>query len=200
MTQSAKPVWIGLTILAVIALLAGGWFVFLRDDAYAFNGGELPGGPAPDIALSTQHGEPFALENYRGQAVILYFGYTYCPDYCPTTMLDMMQVKDALGDDADRLQVVLVSVDPERDTPTVLKDYLSSFDPRLRGVTGDVAQIDAVEKSYRVYAKKVPTTSGDYTMDHTALVYLMDKQGRFIAPFNLKRSPSEAAADLRRYF
>jgi len=80
-----------------------------------------------------------------------------------------------------------------------MKDYLSSFDPHLRALTGDRAAIDVAEKAYRVYAKKVPTDSGDYTMDHTALVYLMDKQGRFVAPFSLKRSPEEAAAELRRY-
>jgi protein SCO1/2 len=115
-------------------------------------------------------------------------------------LFEVSEVLRALGNDAEKTRALFITVDPERDTPTVLKDYLSSFDPRLRGVTGDVTQINAVEKSYRVYAKKVPTTAGDYTMDHTALVYLMDKQGRFIAPFNLKRSPSEAAADLRRYF
>src|SRR5262249_46818239 len=92
-----------------------------------------------------------------------------------------------------------VTVDPERDTQAVMKDYLSSFDPHLRGATGDRASIDAVEKAFRVYAKKVPADNGEYSMDHTALVYLMDKQGRFVAPFNLKRRPEEAAADLKRY-
>lgn len=105
----------------------------------------------------------------------------------------------ALGKDADRAGALFVTVDPERDTPAVMKDYLSSFDPHLRGATGDRPSIDAVEKAYRVYAKKVPTNNVDYNMDHTALVYLMDKQGRFVAPFNLKRRPEEAAADLKRY-
>ena len=99
----------------------------------------------------------------------------------------------------DRAGALVITVDPERDTPEALKSYLSSFDPHLRGATGDRAAIDAAEKSYRVYAKKVPTQGGDYSMDHTALVYLVDKQGRFVAPFSLKRKPEEAAADLRRY-
>ena len=86
-----------------------------------------------------------------------------------------------------------------RDTPAVLKDYLSNFDPHLRGLTGDQASIDAAIKAYRVYAKKVPLDGGDYTMDHTALVYLMDKNGQFVAPFDLKRTADAAAADLRRY-
>ncbi len=111
----------------------------------------------------------------------------------------MSEVLRALGSDADRAGALFITVDPERDTPAVLKDYLSSFDPHLRGATGDRAAIDVVEKAYRVYAKKVPTQSGEYSMDHTALVYLMDKDGRFVAPFNLKRKPEEAAADLRRY-
>jgi protein SCO1/2 len=92
-----------------------------------------------------------------------------------------------------------VSVDPERDTPDILKEYLSSFDPRLRGLTGDPAAVAAIEKAYRVYSKKVPLEGGGYTMDHTATVYLMDKQGRFVAPFNLKRKPEDAAADLKRH-
>src|SRR5215471_7930557 len=101
--------------------------------------------------------------------------------------------------DADRTGALFVTVDPERDTAAVMKDYLSSFDPHLRGATGDRASIDAAEKAYRVYAKKVPGDNGEYSMDHTALVYLMNKQGRFVAPFNLKRRPEEAAADLKRY-
>ncbi len=88
----------------------------------------------------------------------------------------------------------------ERDTPAKMKDYLSSFDPRVRAATGDRAAIDAAEKAYRVYAKKIPSEKGDdYGMDHTALVYLMDKQGRFVAPFNLKRTPEASAAELRKY-
>ena len=98
-----------------------------------------------------------------------------------------------------RVGALFITVDPERDTPEGMKDYLSSFDPHLHGATGDRQAIDAVEKEYRVYAKKVPIGNGDYSMDHTALVYLMDKDGRFVAPFNIKRRPEEAAADLKRY-
>jgi protein SCO1/2 len=104
-----------------------------------------------------------------------------------------------LGGDADRTAALFITVDPERDTPASMKDYLASFDPHLRGVTGDPAAIAAVAKSYRVYFKKVPTEGNDYTMDHTAIVYLMDKDGRFVAPFNLRRTPEEAAADLKKY-
>jgi len=129
----------------------------------------------------------------------VFFGYTHCPDICPTTLFEMSEVLHALGKDADRVNALFITVDPERDTASVMKDYLSSFDPHLRGATGSRQEIDAAEKAYRVYAKKVPTTNGDYSMDHTALVYLMDKQGRFVAPFKLDRKPEAAAADLRRY-
>jgi protein SCO1/2 len=105
----------------------------------------------------------------------------------------------SLGPDADRARALFITVDPERDTPAVMKDYLSSFDPHLAGLTGDAAAIAAVAKAYRVYYKKVPLDQGGYTMDHTAIVYLMDKDGRFVAPFSLKRTTEAAAADLRRY-
>jgi protein SCO1/2 len=114
-------------------------------------------------------------------------------------LFEMSEVMTRLGPDGDRVGVLFVTVDPERDTPAKLKDYLSSFDPRLRALTGDEAAITAMTKAYRVYFKKVPTQGGDYTMDHTALVYLMDKQGRFVAPFNIKRPPEQAAADLKKY-
>ena len=106
----------------------------------------------------------------------------------------------ALGPDADRAAALLITVDPERDTPELLKEYLTSFDPHLRGLTGDVASIAAVAKAYRAYYKKVPLDGGDYTIDHSAVVYLMDKNGRFVAPFNLKRTPELAATELRKYF
>jgi protein SCO1/2 len=115
-------------------------------------------------------------------------------------LFEVSEVLRALGGDAGKAQALFITIDPERDTSQVMKDYLSSFDPHLRGLTGNVDAIMATEKAYRVYAKKVPGENGEYTMDHTALVYLMDKEGRFVAPFNLKRTPAEAAADLRKFF
>lgn len=134
-----------------------------------------------------------------GRPSIVFFGFTHCPDVCPTALFEMSEVLRALGPDGDRLGAYFVSVDPERDTPAVMKDYLSSFDPRLKGLTGTVEEVDRIRAAYRVMARKVPTEGGDYTMDHTALIYLMGKDGKFIAPFNLKRRPEEAAADLKKY-
>ena len=196
---------IGLAALVAIVAIAGGMLLSraMLDRASAPTLAKAtlldPARPLPPMAFVDQQGQPFGMEQLRGHWSILFFGFTHCPDVCPTTLFDVSEVLRALGKDADRAGALFITVDPERDTPAVMKDYLSSFDPHLRGATGDQAAIDAAEKSYRVYAKKVPTQGGDYSMDHTALVYLMDKQGRFVAPFSLKRKPEEAAADLRRY-
>ncbi len=154
------------------------------------------GGP---LDLEDQNGKPFTDTQIKGHPFLVFFGFTHCPDICPTTLFDMSQMMKALGPDADRVGALFITVDPDRDTPKVLKDYLSNFDPHLRGLTGNQAQIDTAIKEYRVYAKKVPLENGGYTMDHTAIVYLMDKDGRFVAPFNMTRTPQAEAADLRRY-
>jgi protein SCO1/2 len=154
------------------------------------------GGP---FQLVDQNSKPITDQDLKGQPFLVFFGFTHCPDVCPTTLFEVSEVLRALGPEGGRVRALFVTVDPERDTPEKLKDYLSSFDPRVIGVTGDAAAIAAMEKSYRVYAKKVPLDGGNYTMDHTAIVYLMDKAGRFVAPFNLKRRPEEAAADLKRF-
>ena len=135
----------------------------------------------------------------KGRPFLVFFGYTHCPDVCPTTLFEISEVMKALGKDADRARALFITVDPERDTPAALKDYLSNFDPHLRRLTGDRAAVEAALKAYRVYAKKIPLKDGDYTMDHTAVVYLMDKDGRFVATFNLNQTPQAAAAQLRGY-
>jgi protein SCO1 len=155
------------------------------------------GGP---FKLIDQNGRTVTEQDMKGKPFLVFFGFTHCPDVCPTTLFDISEVFRKLGPDADRAAALFVTVDPERDTPEAMKSYLSSFDPHLRGLTGEEAAVDGVIKAYRAYAKKVPNPDGSYTMDHTALVYLMDKEGRFVAPFNLKRRPEESAADLRRYF
>lgn len=154
------------------------------------------GGP---FQLTDQNGKAVTDKSLKGKPTLIFFGYTHCPDVCPTSLFEMSEVLRALGKDADKVNAVFISVDPERDTPATMKDYLSSFDPHLEGLSGDPAETAKVITSYRVYAKKVPTKDGDYTMDHTALIYLMDRDGRFVSPFNLKRTPEEAAADLKKY-
>ena len=190
-------------IVLVISAFVAGLVVFSA--AVFFVSGRSPiSVPAPSaiggpFRLVDQNGSAVTQEDMKGKPSLLFFGFTHCPDICPTTLFDVSEIYKALGRDGDKVGAYFVTVDPERDTPAILKEYLSSFDPRLRGLTGDPAAVTAMEKAYRVYSKKVPLDAGGYTMDHTALVYLMDKEGRFVAPFNLKRKPDEAAADLRRY-
>jgi protein SCO1/2 len=154
------------------------------------------GGP---FQLTDQVGQTVTDQNLKGRPTLIFFGFTHCPDVCPTSLFEISEVLRAMGKDADKVNAWFVSVDPERDTAAAMKEYLASFDPHLKGLTGNPEAIAKVISSYRVYARKVPLKDGDYTMDHTALVYLMDKDGRFVAPFNLKRSPQDAATDLKRY-
>ena len=154
------------------------------------------GGP---FRLTDQDGRTVTDEDFRGRPFLVFFGFTHCPDVCPTTLFEVSEIIRNLGPDAERLRAVFITVDPERDTPAALKDYLSSFDPHLSALTGDQAAIASVAKEYRVYYKKVPLEQGSYTMDHTAITYLMDKEGRFVSPFSLKRKPEVAAAELRKY-
>ena len=190
-------------IMLVLSAFLAGLVVFLAVFLYATGqlGTRAPsagiGGP---FALTDQNGKPITDADLKGKPSLVFFGYTHCPDVCPTTLFDISEVMRALGPDADRAAALFISVDPDRDTPAVLKDYLSSFDPHVRAATGDQANLDKVEKEYRVYAKKVPTgKNGDYSMDHSAIVYLMDKSGRFVAPLRLDRKPDESAAELRKY-
>ncbi len=154
------------------------------------------GGP---FHLVDQNGKPFSDQDMKGKPYLVFFGFTHCPDICPTTLFEMSQLMRKLGPDADRTGALFITVDPDRDTSAIIKDYLASFDPHLRGLTGDQGAIDQAIKDYRVYAKKVPLQGSDYTMDHTAIVYLMDKDGQFVAPFELQRSVDAEAAELRRY-
>lgn len=154
------------------------------------------GGP---FQLVDQTGTTVTEQNLKGKPTLIFFGFTHCPDVCPTALFEMSEVLRTMGKDGDRINAYFVSVDPERDTVAKMKDYLSSFDPRLKGLTGDPAAVEKIVSGYRVYAKKVPLKDGDYTMDHTALIYLMDRDGKFVRPFDLKRKPEEAATDLKRY-
>lgn len=156
-----------------------------------------PAGIGGPFALVDQDGLGVTQADVAGRPFIVFFGYTHCPDVCPTTLTDLTGLLQALGPD-QALPVLFVTIDPERDTPAVLKSYLSSFDPRIRGLTGPPDAITAAEKAYRVYAKKVPTGTDDYSMDHTAVIYLMDKAGRFVAALNLDQAPQAAAAEVKR--
>jgi len=195
MSSAARP-------LAIATAFASSLVVGLLVIFWAMGGVSKVAQPAAiggPFQLTDQNGKAVTEKNLKGKPTLIFFGYTHCPDVCPTSLFEMSEVLRAMGKDADKVNAVFISVDPERDTPATMKDYLSSFDPHLEGLSGDPAETAKVITSYRVYAKKVPTKDGDYTMDHTALIYLMDRDGRFVSPFNLKRTPEEAAADLKKY-
>jgi protein SCO1/2 len=188
-----------LRLIAVLAAFLAGAAAIAAVVVFAFPPARTQpstvGGP---FRLLDQNGRQVTDADFRGKPFLVFFGFTHCPDVCPTALFEMSEVLRRLGPDAEKTGALFISVDPERDTPEKLKEYLSSFHPRISGLTGTPEEIAEVEKTYRVYAKKVPLDGGGYTMDHSAIVYLMDKDGRFVAPFNLKRTADEAAADLRR--
>jgi protein SCO1 len=131
------------------------------------------------FALTDHHGKPTTLADFKGKVVVMFFGYTQCPDVCPTTMAEMAGVMKALGPQADQVQVLFVTVDPERDTRELLAQYVPAFDPRFLGLYGDAAQTAAVAKEFKVFYAKVPgKTPGSYSMDHSAGSYVFDKQGK----------------------
>lgn len=157
--------------------------------------GATVGGP---FSLVDQAGKAVTDRDFRGAPKLVFFGFTHCPDICPTALQQASEVLRALGPRGDKVRFLFVSIDPERDTAPVLKEYLSSFDPRIVGLTGTPDQVAAAVKAYRAYARKVPLKDGDYTMEHTALVYLMDGDDRFVGSFNMARPPETAAAELAK--
>jgi protein SCO1 len=151
------------------------------------------------FAMIAQDGHVVTNADLAGRPYLVFFGYTHCPDVCPTTLFDISAVFKELGPDK-KVAALFVTVDPERDTPDVLNTYLENFDSRIIGLTGDPQKTEAIAKAFRVYAKKVPgEKSGDYTVDHTGVVYLMNKRGKFVSAFNLSRPPQQAARELEAY-
>jgi len=150
------------------------------------------------LALTDQEGKPRTLADFKGKVVVVFFGYTQCPDVCPTTMAELAQVKKALGKDGERLQGIFVTVDPERDTPAVLKSYMSSFDPSFVALRGTVEQTKEVAKEFKVFFAKVPGRTPDsYTMDHTAGSYVFDSSGRLRLFVRYGSGTDALAADLK---
>jgi protein SCO1 len=197
MTRTIRVLALAAAFLAGAGALAGIAIVLWPRGGEVAVSPSAVGGP---FQLTDQNGRTVTEADFKGKPFLVFFGFTHCPDICPTALFDMSETFRRLGPDAEKLSALFISVDPERDTPEKLKDYLQSFHPRIAALTGTQAQIDAVTKAYKAYAKKVPLEGGDYTMDHSAIVYLMDREGRFVAPFNLKRPADEAAKELRRYF
>lgn len=148
--------------------------------------------------LVDTQGAPVTEKALLGKPTAIFFGFTYCPEVCPTTLAELTAALKAMGSDADKLNVVFVSVDPERDTPEQMKLYLSNFDPRIQGFTGTPEQVAAITKAYRVYYQKVPLDGGSYTVDHSSAVYLLDRKGEFDGVIAYKTPPDEVASRLRK--
>lgn len=130
------------------------------------------------LALNDHHGKPRTLQDFRGKVVVLFFGFMHCPDVCPATLAELAQVAKALGPDAARMQVLFVTVDPERDTPGLLRQYVPSFHPDFLGLHGDAAATAQVAKEFKIFYQKQSQSGGDYSMDHSAGTYILDQQGR----------------------
>jgi protein SCO1 len=147
--------------------------------AVPFRGVDITGAEyARTLSLPDATGTQRSLADFKGKVTVVFFGYTQCPDVCPTTMAELAQVKKALGADGERLQAVFVSIDPERDTPEILKSYMASFDPSFVALRGTLEQTQAAAKEFKVFFAKVPgKTAGSYTMDHTAGAYILDTKG-----------------------
>lgn len=188
-----------LLVLALVLSLGAAWLLWQLGNAPA---------DGTDTSGSTSIGAPFALvdqdgkvvtdKSLHGRYVLLYFGYTFCPDVCPTTLARIARVLDKLGARAGDFVPVFVTVDPERDTPKVLKSYLAAFGPRFVGLTGKPADIAHVAHAYRVFYAKHPLGNGSYSVDHSSVIYLLDRDGKFVKAYDDSASVDALAADLRK--
>lgn len=171
-----------LALLAALLFAGTAYYFSNPSHRVSYTGTALVGGP---FTLTDHTGRKVTDKDFLGNYMLVFFGYTYCPDVCPTELQVMSAALDSLGAKADTIQPIFISVDPQRDTPEVLKQYVANFHPRLVGLTGTPDEIASVAKAYRVYFSKVENNSGTdtYLMDHSAIIYLMDRQGKFLKHF-----------------
>jgi protein SCO1/2 len=191
---------IGGVILVVIVVVAAVVLINRNQEpTYAYNGGVYsPAAAAAPLNLTDMNGQPFTLDQVKGDVALVYFGYTTCPDVCPTTLTDFQAVKDDLGADADRVKFVMVTIDPERDTEAKLKEYLAFFDPDFIGLRGDEAQTEQFKRDYGITVKRVeyPDSATKYLLDHSALVYVIDPEGKLLLTFPYGTDPALIAQDV----
>jgi protein SCO1/2 len=180
-------------VLVAVALV--GFAAFLLTSPSERPRAALIGGA---FALEDGAGKTVSDQTLKGRPFLVYFGYTHCPDVCPTELARISDILSKMGDKA--IPTLFITVDPERDTPKVMQDYVSSFNPAVIGLSGSSQAVEATEKTFRVFARKgQKQPDGDYSMDHSSIVYLMDKTGAFVEAFNVERSPEDAAKDLAKY-
>jgi protein SCO1/2 len=191
---SNRTVYAVIGVLVAVMLLASGGYLFLTGSQPA---ALTVGGP---FSLIDGDGKPVTDQTWHGKYMLVYFGYTFCPDVCPTTLTAVSDALDKLGPKADRIQPLFITVDPKRDTPAVVKQYAAAFGLRIIGLTGSPEQVAAAAKAYRVYFAEHRTGPGpdDYSMDHSSVLYLMGPDGRFIAPVRADQDGPELAAALTK--
>ena len=200
--------WVRWLLLAVVAAaaVAVGWTVtslVVGGGSTASLNRALIGGP---FSLTDQNGQRVEDSRFRGRLMLVYFGYTYCPDVCPTELQTMSQTLDALGPAAAQIQPLFITIDPQRDTPEQLKEYMTSFYPGFLALTGTPAEIDAVARAYRVYyarsrdpADPKGSKTEGYLMDHSGYVYLMGRDGQYLTHFGPASDPQRMAEKIRQY-
>ena len=200
--RRSRLVWL-IWIVAIAGAAALGWLI---SDLVTPGGGALIsrvrpmavppiGGP---FSLVDDTGRPRSDTEFRGRLMLIYFGYTHCPDACPTALQDMADALAKLGPDAQQVAPIFITIDPARDTTQYLKGYAEQFDPRFVALTGDADQIAAAAKAYRVYYRKA-NDKPDYLMDHSSIVYLMGRDGTFLTHFTHETTPDQMADALRKY-
>lgn len=187
----------GLVTLVVLAGVFFIWQTWQSDDVTASTGTAEIGGP---FQLTDQDGRPVDESLLEDRLSVIYFGYTFCPDVCPTTLQDISTALDMMGEDGDQVQPIFITVDPERDTVEVVKDYVGWFRPGTIGLTGTNEQIDAVKAAYKVYSAKAPQDDDEtgelYLVDHTSITYVMGPDGNFVTHFSYGTSPEDMAKKL----
>jgi protein SCO1/2 len=188
-------------VLFVLAAIMAGLFIWLWQTAKQQEtalSDEPFGAP---FALTRQDGQPITEQAFRGKPTALFFGFTHCPEICPTTVYELTGWLTSVDPDKSKMQAYFVSIDPARDTPQMLGTYLSNVTDRIIGISGDPAKVEAMARSFKVFFKKVPTDPAkpddDYTMDHTASVFLLDRQGRFAGTIAYGENPDVAVQKLK---
>ena len=199
--MNMKLLWVGLGLLVLIGAVMVAVLLFPKKDTFR---GTLydPALSAPEIALRRDDGSSFRLSEQRGDVVLLFFGYTSCPDVCPTTLSELRKVKTELGSNADQVKVVFVTVDPERDTPEQIQKYVSIFNPSFLGLSGSLEELETVWKDYGVYrmVDEVSTSDAMYLVNHTARVYLIDRDGNLRLSYSFGTPTDDIVHDLKILF
>ena len=188
------------TVLAGLVILGAGVFLVLtmRDNPRGAGGTALANAIGGPFHLTDQNGNRVTDADLKGKWSLIYFGYTHCPDACPTALNDIAVALDELGAKRAAVRPVFITVDPERDTPEALKSYVTSFDAPILALTGTQEEVAQTAKAYRVYYAKHPEPGGDYSMDHSSVIYVMDPEGRFTASFTHESSPEQIAERLKK--